>query len=81
VNLTGIFQWNYGSESLRRMSSVENGKRGSEGDVETLQRKSNKCHSGRRRWRVHELFFFNKEATKLLYADGNYSSERETLIL
>lgn len=31
MNLAGIFQWNYGSESLSRVSSGENGKRGSEG--------------------------------------------------
>lgn len=33
MNVAGIFQWNYGSESLSRMSSGENGKRGREGDV------------------------------------------------
>ena len=72
VNLTGIFQWNYGSESLRRMSSGENGKRGSEGHVETQQRNNvtNVTAAEDDGESLSFPSFFNIEMTKLLFADG-----------
>ena len=83
MNLTGIFQWNYGSESLSGMSSGEKGKRGSEGVVETLQRNNatNVTVAEGNGESGSFSSFFNIGATTLLHADGNYSSKRKTLIL